>query len=353
MKKSIKKILLIITLTLAVASGILGLSYLSFYNDSIKKYEQDNYLFKVYIIDTIKDDNMINKLKESKYIVDIFNSKEYMAELGFENRESFYLFGTIPTNIKTINGRSFDNDSDDEMICPYNFNDNEEDILKGNIFNISQYLNQELTLSGPDDNEIKVKLVGIFDSTNGFYEPDTCFASHKTIKRINELKSYYSTDEAVDNTFIQINDNNNLEKLNSEFPSLNIDSPIYSFSDEIKNLICGIFLIIYIISLFVFLNLAKNMLLNNKVQGNNKEKINKLFKLELKPTIISLIIGIIMAIIIDCLIIQNIVPNVYLFYSNEIRIKFLYVILNILVICILITAINYYIVFYKKSEEQE
>lgn len=353
MKKSVKKILLIIALTLAAASGILGLSYLSFYNDSIKKYEQDNYLFKVYNIGTIKDDTIISKLKESKYIVDIFNSKEYMAELGFENRESFYLFGTIPTNIKTINGLSFDNDSDDEIICPSNFNDNEEEILKGKIFNISQYLNQELTLNGPDDNEIKVKLVGIFDSTNGFYEPDTCFASHKTIKRINELSSYYSTDEAINNTFIQINDNNNLEKLNSEFPFLYIDTPVFSFNDEIKNLICGIFLIIYIISLCAFLSLARNILLNNKVQGNNKEKINKLFKLELKPTIISLIIGIISSIIIDRLIIQNVVPNVYLFYSNEIRIRFLYVILNILVICILITAINYYTVFYKKSEEQE
>lgn len=347
-----KKPILTIMLILATISGTLLISYYTFFSDSVQKYKKNNYLFKVYRVNAVEsDDNLFNKLQKNEYVDDVFKQSEYITSVEFENRSGFDLIGTIPSNINIIEGRTFDANNDDEIICPSNFNE-EEEIRENKTVNISQYLNQDINLSDYYGNKIKVRLVGVFDATDGFYEPTICFASHKTIKRINNIKNESDIDNKYSGFYIQINNNDNLEKLKSQF-SLSDFTHIISENDDIKNLVCGISLFIYIVSLFAAMEILKKILLDSKVHGNRKEKIVAILKLELKPVIIGIILGEIVAIFINYLVIPKIIPSVYLYYSSTAKIKFSYIVLNMLMISILVILCNLYIVFNRKVKENE
>lgn len=342
-----KKIILTIMLILATISGTLLISYYAFFSDNVKKYKKNNYMFKVYNVSSAdNDDNLFNKLQESEYVDDVFNNDERIALVKFENRSSFNLIGTIPSNINIIDGRAFDANNDNEIICPSNFNDSEEEIVTNKTINISKYLNQDINLSDYYGNEVSVKLVGIFDSTDGFYEPTLCFASHKTIKKINNIKNKDDSENEYGSFYIQVNNNSDLDKLKSKF-SLSNFTPIISANDDIKNIVCGIFLFIYIISLFA----TMEILLDSKAHDN--ERTADTLKFELKPIIIGIVLGEVVTIFINYLIIPKLIPSIYLYYSSTVKIKFSYMILNILMISVLIILCNLYSFFNREVKTNE
>ncbi len=332
-----KRNILVIMLILITVSGILGISYYMFFNNKIEKYQKNNYMFKVYHAGYIDSDySTYNKLKESKHVVDIFSTKEYTASVIFKNGWTVDLFGTIPNNMNMVDGRTFNIDSDDEIICPDNFNDDETEFLKNKTKNISQYLNKSLVLTDYDDNETKVKLVGIFASKDGVYEPTYCFASHKTLQKINEKMPQYYNSESI---YIQIDDNSNLEKLKEQFPTINF-SKIQEANNDIRNLVCGICLFIYVISLFIIIEIMRKIAVNVKAQGSIKNKIISVLKLELKPLIIGIMIGLVITFIINYLVIPKLIPSIYLFYNNYAEVKIIYVLLNILVTGLIVVMSN-------------
>lgn len=345
--------ILSVFLSLVLVSGIFGMSFFLFYNNNLRKYEEKNYNFKIYSAYLFKKDTILySKLKESKYIVDTFYSDEYKGLVRFNDSDSFYLNGTISNNIQVIKGRSFDESSSDEIVCPTNFSSNIEEFFEGKTDNIEQYLGQEITFTDLNNEELKMKLVGVVDATDGFYEPNECFTSHKAVRKINESSNEIPSSAESTNLYIQIDDNKNLEQLKNDFPSLDF-SVVAAGDKDVRNLVCGVVLFIYIINLFLLFKIVGNISKKVKKTNNLKEMVNNCLKIELKPMAISCVFGVLGSVFIGSFLISKIIPSVYLFYNSSIKIAWSSIILNIILISIIIIMINIYYICDRKIKKDE
>lgn len=343
--------ILTIVLILITASCIFGMSFLSFYHNNLKKYKEKNYNFRVYNVFTKKDSNIYSELRENEHISDVFFYNEHKGLVKFD-KDSFYLIGTIPSNLNITKGRNFNVYSNNEIICPENFSDDMNDILNNKANNIEKYLNQEIILHDSNNNEIEVKLVGLFDSKDGFYEPNECYTSHNIVKKINEGINDNIDDGENVNLYIQIDDNRNLDNVKKEFPNISFDATLTA-NEDIKNIVSGVMLFIVIINLFFEVKLVTKIVSNVKKSNIEKKAFLKCLKIESKPLIFGVVLGIAFSIFIGNYLIFKIIPNVYLFYSNKIKIKFIYIILSLLMISLSIIIIDFYSIFYGRIKENE
>lgn len=343
--------ILTIVLILITTSCIFGMSFFSFYHNNLRKYKEKNYNFTVYNVFTKKDSNIYSKLRENEHISDVFFYNEYKGLVKFD-KDSFYLIGTIPSNLNITKGRNFDVYSSNEIVCPENFSDDMNDILNNKMNNIEKYLNQEIILHDSNNNEIKMKLVGLFDSKDGFYEPNECYTSHNTVKKINaDINDNIDDGENV-NLYIQVDDNRNLDNVKKEFPNINFDATLTA-NEDIKNIVCGVILFIMIINLFFEVKLVAKIVSDVKKLNIKKKTLLKCLKIESKPLIFGVVLGSLFSIFVGNYLIFKIIPNVYLFYSNKIKIKFIYIILSLIMVSLSIIIIDFYSIFYGRTKENE
>lgn len=339
-----RKQILVVTLSLATASAIFGISFYFFYQENIQQYMNNNYSFKLYLTNIPKNDtDTYSKLKESTYVKDIFLFNEKNAILNFPDRPAFDLIGTIPGNLNIIQGRDLGFSNDYEMICPSNFAEDSE--TKEDNLEIAKYLDQEIPLKISFDSNnqtVKMKLVGLFDVKAGLYETDACYTTHNTVRKINELSQNNIDSGEYINVYIQIDNLDNVSKLQEDFPNITFE-PTNIPSKDVSNLVCGIMLFIFVINLFIALLIIKAIsqsLFKENHTCSNKELVIKCCTCELKLVLLSYLFGIIISILTGKYLISKIIPSVFLFYNNSVRINLYAIITTILLITILTALTN-------------
>ena len=335
-----RKQILVVTLSLATASAIFGISFYFFYQENIQQYMNNNYSFKLYLTNISKNDtDTYSKLKECTYVKDVFLFNEKNAILNFPDRPAFDLIGTIPGNLNITQGRDLDYSNDYEMICPSTFAENPE--TKEDNLEIAKYLDQEISLKISFDSSnqtVKMKLVGLFDAKAGMYETDACYTTHNTVKKINELSQNNIDSGEYINVYIQIDNLDNISKLQEDFPNMTFE-PTNIPSKDVSNLVCGIMLFIFVINLFITLLIIKALsqsLFKENPKYSNKELVIKCCTCELKLVLLSYLFGIIISILTGNYLISKIVPSIYLFYNTSISIKSYAIITTIIIITILV-----------------
>ena len=339
-----RKQILVVTLSLATASAIFGISFYFFYQENIQQYMNNNYSFKLYLTNISKNDtDTYSKLKESTYVKDVFLFNEKNAILNFPDRPAFDLIGTIPSNLNIIKGRDLELSNDYEMICPSTFAENTE--TKEDNLEIAKYLDQEISLKISFDSSnqtVKMKLVGLFDAKAGMYETDTCYTTHNTVKKINELSQNNVDSGEYINVYIQIDNLDNISKLQEDFPNITFE-PTNIPSKDVSNLVCGIMLFIFVINLFITLLIIKEIsqsIFKENPKYSNKELAIKCYTYELKLVLLSYLFGIILSILTGKYLISKIIPSIFLFYNTSISIKSYAIITTIIIITILVVLTN-------------
>ena len=335
-----RKQILVVTLSLSTASAILGVSFYFFYQKNIQMYINNNYSFKLYLTNISKNDkDNYSKLKENPYVKDIFLFNEKNTILNFPDQPAFDLIGTIPSNLNIIKGRDLELSNDYEMICPSNFAENPE--TKEDNLEIAKYLDQEISLKISFDSSnqtVKMKLVGLFDAKAGMYETDACYTTHNTVKKINELSQNNIDSGEYINVYIQIDNLDNISKLQEDFPNMTFE-PTNIHSKDVSNLVCGIMLFIFVINLFITLLIIKEIsqgIFKENPKYSNKELSTKCYTYELKLVLLSYLFGIILSILTGKYFISKIIPSIFLFYNTSIRIKSYAIITTIIIITILV-----------------
>ena len=152
--------------------------------------------------------------------------------------------------------------------------------------------------------------------------------------------------------YIQVDDNRNLDNVKKEFPNIDFYATLIA-NEDIKNIVCGVILFIMIINLFFEVKLVEKIVSYVKKSNTKKETLLKCLKIELKPLIFGVVLGSLFSIFVGNYLIFKIIPNVYLFYSNKIKIKFIYIILSLIMVSLSIIIVDFYSIFYGGTKENE
>lgn len=174
----------------------------------------------LYDDDVILRNDLINNIKGNSHVLDVFLYDEF---IGYVKMNEFYnsdisgdvsLIGTISGNKNILYGSDLDDNKVMEMICPSNFfpdsiyvNDS-FDI--NSIIDLKDRIGEDIKMRYLDMYDLSMKLVGVFDSSYDYSEPNVCYVSHLTLKKLNNL---YQSKLNVDSMpiYIQLDDISNID----------------------------------------------------------------------------------------------------------------------------------------------
>jgi len=211
-KNNKSNILIFIFLILFQIVFMIGISYYisirSFWND----FMTNSYDFNlVYVLESEDSDRneLIHKLKSNEHVKDVFLYDEF---LSFGVAQEFVssnvngeidIYGTVENTKKIIYGEDIKSKYD--IICPSNFLP-DSTIFSGNynsnnIIEISNKVGENFDLNFIGKYPVKFKLVGIFDASYDYSNPNICYTTHETLK---ELNMKYQSELPVDNMPIYV-----------------------------------------------------------------------------------------------------------------------------------------------------
>lgn len=231
------KIHIVVVLSIFVVNILILKSYQISYNNYINEDILKNNVYRTLIIGS-SDNNKIRveKLKNISNIVNIVPSNLY--QLGLISKEmitskfpgQIWIYNANNNSIPTvIDGTNFPDNDSYYMICPQNFYPtlNYEEMKyysKYDSFNIKNILGKtihfEYEVNGIVGN-INIKVVGTYKNSNNFFDEYVCYVNEKTLKdiiirtNIDENRS-----QLVDEYIIEIDNSNNLNKVESELEKL-------------------------------------------------------------------------------------------------------------------------------------
>lgn len=209
--------------TILISIIFFCISYYNGVKNLWDKWINNSYDFSLsYIVfddEIISQKVLLNKIKNNPHVRDIFLYDSFFGSAVIEEFSNsnmsgeISIMGTIIGNKKMLYGREFNEKNTMEIICPSNFFP--DSIYVNNSYNsketidLKKYLDKTIKIKYLGEYDITMKLVGIIDSTYDYSEPNICYVSHSTLKKLNNLYQ----------------------------PNLNIDAmPIYLQLDDISSI---------------------------------------------------------------------------------------------------------------------
>ena len=311
--------LIILQITLLV-----GISYFGSIQKFWNNYSNNSYDFNLALV-TAKDENvaesLYHELKNNSHIKDVFYYDEFISFGVFTDyvkdniNGEVELFGTVQNTKKIIIGEDISEPY--TMICPTNFLPDSL-IYSGtydvkNIVNLTDKLGEKISINYGGKHPINLKLVGIFDGSYDFSNPNACYVSHETLKKLNDQ---YQPDLQFNkkNIYILLDDINNANLLMPNDNIINI-RPIKTLKKEVGHNAIGItgivslilsvllFILIYALLCRRIKNEYKNIGILSLV-GYSKKFIKKLYYREF---IFVLLISLVLSNFIAYYILENFV----------------------------------------------
>ena len=219
-------IIFIIFMTLLGTACIFGFSYYLSIKDYWYKTLNNSYYYNL-VLASIEESKSLakvkNSLRKNEHVKDVFEYSEFMwggkilDYISDDFDGTVTLVGTINNTKKIMYGKDLNNDKTYELICPSIFYpdyylQNGYDLRKG--LNLKETIGKELTFKYMNQFDIKFKLVGLYDITYDFSEPNFCYVSHATLKEMN--KKYQPNLDNNSNLFILLDDISNVNKLSED-----------------------------------------------------------------------------------------------------------------------------------------
>ncbi len=209
--------------TILISVIFFCISYYNGVKNLWDKWINNSYDFNLsYIVsddEIVSKKDLLNKIKNNPHVRDSFLYDSFLGSAVIEEFSNsnmsgeISIMGTIIGNKKMLYGREFNEKNTMEIICPSNFFP--DSIYVNNSYNsketidLKKYLDKTIKIKYLGEYDITMKLVGIIDSTYDYSEPNICYVSHSTLKKLNNLYQ----------------------------PNLNIDAmPIYLQLDDISNI---------------------------------------------------------------------------------------------------------------------
>lgn len=209
--------------TILISVIFFCISYYNGVKNLWDKWINNSYDFNLsYIVsddEIVSKKDLLNKIKNNPHVRDSFLYDSFLGSAVIEEFSNsnmsgeISIMGTIIGNKKMLYGREFNEKNTMEIICPSNFFP--DSIYVNNSYNsketidLKKYLDKPIKIKYLGEYDITMKLVGIIDSTYDYSEPNICYVSHSTLKKLNNLYQ----------------------------PNLNIDAmPIYLQLDDISNI---------------------------------------------------------------------------------------------------------------------
>lgn len=296
-------IVLVIFLTLLSSVMFFCFSYYDGVKQVWNKWFKNSYDFDLAYItydnDVVSQKELINKLRENSHILDVFL---YDGLLGYGVIDEFSasdmnghvsLMGTISGNKSILYGDDLNDNDIMEMICPSNFFP--DTIYVNDSYNVNKIIDlkdrigEDINMKYLNKYDVSMKLVGVFDSSYDYSEPNICYVSHSTLKRLNNL---YQSELSVDSMpiYIQLDDISNINNIKKYIGSsavVQMKKIKTDVIDRVINLTSG-FVVIAIIGIFFLSYLFYLRKINSqykqigimKIVGYKNNIIKSLFYLE-------------------------------------------------------------------------
>lgn len=263
------------------------------------------------------DENTIEKIKKDEHFLYLIPSNYIQMSLLTEDFDKNdydgyldFIVGLERVAPRVILGKNLTNDSNNEIICPYNFYPDSSaslnNINENKILNADDYLNKKIKvkyssseviddqLVKTGDYEKELKIVGFFDNTLTSTSSNECFMSYNTIKEIADLGIVgvqYSDEIIVDKA-------ENAELMQLKLKELGYDSELGAiFKDDliktIKFVLNAIIIISIVVTMIIVMNYYKKQFINDKkfIQmqlniGYSKKQIIILKFIEMIPILV-------------------------------------------------------------------
>lgn len=292
-------------------------------------YIDDNILqnihYRTLILDQMPKEEDMKKIEEKEHVLYVMPSN--YTELGFST-DSFleygldgnitYLNGAEGIAPKVVLGKNLTNDSQNEVICPYNFypnsiKDSFMDIDNSQKLNAKDFLNKTIKIKyysyGIVDNEFKrtnefnkdLKIVGFFDNTSTSTLVNECFLSKNTFKEIVDK----SSPEIQYIPMIYVDRPEYVSEVQAYIVSLGYNSFTkselnYNFVNIVKIIISMIIIMAISASCFIVLKYMQKQFINDKnfmkLQLNIGYSKNRIITLKYLELFFMIMISIILAI---------------------------------------------------------
>ncbi len=324
-KQIINKNNIILVILYIILSSIIifCLSYFNGIQSLWDKWLNNSYDFDLaYVLsDTniITQEELLKKLQANPNVLDTFLYDEFLGSAIINDFKSstmsgeISLMGTINGNKKILYGRDFKEDGAMEMICPSNFFPDSIYVNQSYNFNrtidLRNYIDKSLDVRYISEYKVPMVIVGIFDATYDLSEPNVCYVSHLTLKRLND-RYQSNLDNEVMPIYIQLNDHTNIDSIKNIEGVFDVVLVKQIKEDVINNVIkiCGVAIVISVIIIFCLSYfIYKRKLINQykyiglmKIVGYNNRLIKSLFYMEsLLISFMSIILGYLIIIIVS------------------------------------------------------
>ncbi len=339
---------------------IIGFSYYNSILNFWKNFTSNSYDFNVVVVDnSYYNSEMLEKLQLDKHVRDVFTYTEHSAFATFndfinENTDgSVGLIGTIPNTKKILYGQDLVEAGD--IICPSTFFPdsliNSKKYNSNKTIDLKKYLNNNLDINfiGLDNAQESLKLVGIFDASYDYSEPNVCYVTHETLKNLN--KKYQSKlNDSNFPIFILLDNITNADEILSNLGIISY-MPMKTIKTEVGTKVLNIISgssIVLISLLFLFCYIINNRKITKeyqnigifKIVGYTDKQIKKIIYCE---NILIVIISFIFSILVSLFILYNF-NNWFLKYDSVLSMMPIkanvYVIILSLIFIILITLLS-------------
>ena len=314
---SLKNVTMLFLIFLLSTFLLIGITYYFSVSKYYQEYVEKNHGFRILYL-LLDDDcdrgKLIENLENSEHVEDAFLEDEY-STFGIINEyqsDEFtgevLLIGVDPGMQKIIAGSDL-NDSEYGMICPSSiypeifYDENPYDYRKN--IDISSDVGNILTLKYGGIKEFKLKLLGVFDRSFDYTDPNVCYVTHKTLRYLNDNTYDYDI-SSNSGIYVLIDDLKNREKLYEYKGVEDVYLVTTIRSDKLQNIIfvLGIFTTIMISFIVVMSYLFTNrQIINNyrnigilRIVGYSKKILKRRYYISnIKLCIIAITLSIIVA----------------------------------------------------------
>lgn len=369
----VKHTILFILLVLLSIFLLVGLTYFFSVSSYYKNFMNFNHSFRVLYL-TLDDDidrkKLIKDLELNKHVEDAFLYDEYLSFGIIDDYKNDIFTGEVniigvnPGMQKIIAGEDL-NDKEDGIICPsdfypeifhsenpYNYNDN---------INIINDVNKDLKIKYANIIDTEIKLIGVFDRSYDYTDPNVCYTTHKTLRKLNDI-TFKKTEEDINDIFVLIDDLENINELYKYSGIIDITPVTKIRSENITNIIStvgfagSIFVVFIIIICYLFnnrqiINNYRNIGIN-RIVGYSKKSIKKKYYLE---NSIIIILSIFLSILVSQIILVNF-TRMFLYNKPQLSMMSMSLSMSTVVICFLIISFSIYsstFISLKKIDEMD
>ncbi len=313
-KKKFYILITIISTVLVCGILIFNNSVNNYLNQSITK----NIGFRTLVIPikTNEGDLAKEELESINHIEEIYSTKyspqfvETNLEYNNVDGKIEILYGTPNTIPNVVIGRDFEEDEKNSLICPINFYPNSsiykinyEDMIKGEnilgkeiILKYNTYNLSDNSIIKEETAEMKVKIVGLYDSKSVMGFNNQCYISGENMTEIVDSILKNESDTIVYNYYVVVDDVNNLNSVINDAIKLGFDEKsIYianSVDTELLSIIqvsiCILLALVLCVIIIITSSYTKKRVVYEKTNmgilracGYNKKVVRNLYLVEI------------------------------------------------------------------------